>query len=218
MFCGNPTLATRRDCDKSVRHILCHIFSDKVVTMLLYTCENCKVIFYILCMYSVLFCVVKGRKEGFLELVVMCQVDKFATAQIVPSAPGGCWWWRLSESEMRASISLWRPPACYTSVLPTAWFSSLTAVTGPGLSRARLAPSYQSSDCAEPAPDSRNPWPRTARPPPPSQARDKRPPRLQLLIDFPRGNTLRDICVTPARNIAWQRDTCHHSPVVLRLH
>lgn len=41
-------------------------------------------------MYSVLFCVVKGRKEGFLELVVMCQVDKFATAQIVPSAPGGC--------------------------------------------------------------------------------------------------------------------------------
>ena len=49
LFCGNPTLARRRDCDKSVRHILCHIFSDKVVTMLLYTCENCKVIFYILC-------------------------------------------------------------------------------------------------------------------------------------------------------------------------
>ena len=71
-------------------HILCHIFSDKVVTMLLYTYGNCKVIFYILCMYSVLFCVVKGRKEGFLELVVMCQIDKFATAQIVPSAPGGC--------------------------------------------------------------------------------------------------------------------------------
>ena len=41
-------------------------------------------------MYSVLFRVVKGRKEGFLELVVMCQIDKFATAQIVPSAPGGC--------------------------------------------------------------------------------------------------------------------------------
>ena len=99
LFCGNPTLARRRDCDKTVRQIFCHIFSDKVVTM--QTIQNKQLVIYsAITLLYILFSFVNldpkmvARRAGVSSMScrhVPCQqIRNCANCPLCP------WWWLMT--------------------------------------------------------------------------------------------------------------------------